>query len=407
MAKAAPIHKYCPNFFLPQKTLDEKITALDEPGKEIFQKFQDLSATQKQSASLTAEEAVELSAENDIGIFRERFKKIMEKVQENPNQSAKKIIEKEVKELLTEMQFTEAEILERIAHWKNGGEDRWYRLLGDRTLEEVRKLYMGNDVGAIAADSLIGKYLSETGAKIKIIRYPIKPGSTTLGEPKILISVSQDSLESFKKIIDQPYSMSVLGHANVLHRGNIFTFGGEKSAFRLPSVNTPLPFLMMKTSESERFSRYMELAIERAPNESWNGTVKVPWKLPGYCATGGYTCCTHWLGNVPIGDLRVDTYKFPGKFENNQPPQIKVLTQYESNDEKIKQVWKVPGHQQLSSVIGQEQANLVGQFSSPGWVIQTLLGKTDNQRVPVIFWITADHTAEIPDDFRFQFEAPR
>lgn len=406
VAFATPLHKYCNNFFLPQKTLEEKVTALDESGKEIYQKFQDLTPSQKSSALISADEAAELSAENDIGIFRERFKKMMEKVTENPNDSAKKVIETYAKETLTEMHFTEIEIAERIAHWKNGGEDRWYRLLGDRSLKEVQKLYMGDNIKAIAPDSLIGKYLSETGAKIKVVRAPIKPGSTTLGEEKILIAVSPTSLEQFQKIIEQPYSMSVLGHAYVLHRGNVITHGADKSAFRLPSVNTPLPFLMLKTSESERLNRYMELVVERK-GESWYGSLKQPWKLPGYCATGGYTCCTHWLGNIPIGDLRVDTYKFPGSFENNQPAQMKVLDQYESTDEKIKQIWKVPGHQQLSSAIGQEQTNLVGQFSSSGWVIQTLLSKVENERVPVIFYVTADHTLEIPDNFQFNFEAPR
>lgn len=403
---ANPLHKYCPDFFLEVKTLQQKVAELDAPGKEVYEKYQALTAAQKRSALISADEAAELSAENDIAIYRDHFKKMLEKIQENPNESAKKLVEDYGKNLLTEMHFTEAEIAERIVNWKNKGEDRWYRLFGDRTLKEVQKLYIGNEVGAIAVDSLIGKYISETGAKTKKIRYPTKPGSTTLGQEKILIAVSANSLEQFKKILEQPYSMSVLGHAHVLHRGNIITHGAAKSEFRLPSVNTPLPFLMMKTSESERLNRYMNVVVERQ-NESWYGTTKQPWKLQGYCAQGGYDCCTHWLGNIPLGDLRVDEYKFPGNFENNQGPQIQKLATYTSDDEKIKQIWKVPGHQQFSAVIGQENANLQGQFASPGWVITTLLTKTENERVPVVFWITNDHTVDIPDDFQFRFEAPR
>ncbi|MFZ4714728.1 MAG: hypothetical protein ACOYL6_13510 [Bacteriovoracaceae bacterium] len=405
--QASGIHQYCDALVLPEIPIEQRVAGLDPEGAAVFEKYQGLNNTHNLGPFMTREEAVELASEADIKIYRTTFDTLLQKISEKPaEETVQHVIEHFSRERLQAMHFSEAEINGRLQAWHQGGEDRLIRLMGDRTLAEVRKLYMGSELGAISADSLIGKYIEETGAKTKVIQYKVKPDSEMVGPPKVVVAVSAASFEAFKKIVKQDYAMSVLGHANVMFRGDLITFGAQKAEFRLPGNNTPLPFLMMKSSESERFSRYMNLVVQRS-DESWNGTTKVPWRLPGYCAQGGYQCCTHWLGNVPIGDLYVNEYKFPGRFENNQPAQIQPLAPYESADAEIKTIWKVPGHQQLASAIGEERSNLQGQFASPGWVIQTLLGKTDNKRVPVIFWVTPDHTVDIPDNYNFNFENPR
>jgi hypothetical protein len=63
--------------------------------------------------------------------------------------------------------------------------------------------------------------------------------------------------------------------------------------------------LYFKTSEAQRLTKYFELGAE-------NGDLaQYPWNLGKYCSKeGGYTSCTHWVGNIPVGDKVVKEYKF-------------------------------------------------------------------------------------------------
>jgi len=149
--------------------------------------------------------------------------------------------------------------------------------------------------------------------------------------------------------------------------------------------------------------------------------------IKDYCKTGGYSCCTHWIGNIPIGDTLVSEYTLPGTEEylikNGQyvvkngiyqmkysAPVIAKLKPWEPKDNKqelLTKIWKVPGNMQLSEVIGQKAANGRGEFASPGWVIRTLMGPTAQERVPVIFYVVNDHQVAIPDAPTFHYEQER
>ncbi len=276
------------------------------------------------------------------------------------------------------------------------------RALGDNSVDEMKRLFVGDDIHEIDPASLVAKYIKATGATTKIHRFPIAPGSQKLGEERLLVSVGPDSLEQFESKFSAPELFAMLGHALLFYQGEVV--GIQFSEFRMPHLGSVLPFVVLKTTEGQRMERFIEL--QRTFNGGWGNAATTPWVLEGYCATGGYPCCTRWIGDMPIGDRLVNSYSFPGRTENGEPPVTQTLRAYEHENPLVHQVWAIPGHEQFADAVGQRKANLRGEFASTGWVFQTLLGPTTNQRVPVVMYVSEDHTQPIPDEFVPQYEQP-
>lgn len=288
-------------------------------------------------------------------------------------------------------------------------ENEWRSILGDLSLEETHILFYGGDINSISPTSLIGQYLARTGSQTSFRAFPKKYGKKALGQKRLVVAVSADSFADFKKLIlSNMHYMSVVGHANVLHKGKFYSFGGGKSEIRALGVDTPMPLVVVKTSEAQRLTRYMDLTANKLFNGWWNG-LKQPWELTDYCATGGYSCCTHWIGNIPIGDKLVNAYTFPPEDRSGDDPVTQDLKPYaprNKEEKKLVHVWKAPGHEQFADVIGQHEANVIGEMASPGYVIHTLLGPTSTERVPVVFMMTTDHKAKLDNNSRLSYEQP-
>lgn len=406
------------------KPLAERVSALDANGKKLYDGYKSLDSSIQRF--LTDQDLLMFAEETDATVFRGRMQKLIEGLQGKPDAQLESEIKKIAQQILSDDHFSVREISARFQDWKAIKGSRWFRLLGDRSLDEVRSLYLGSTPGKISSTSLIGRYIEATQANVRKIRVPIAPGSTELGPEKWIVPVSARSFDEFKKIAQTDYFISILGHAAILKNAEIITHLNAASAMRLPRAGTPLPMLILKTSESERLNRYLEL-VKSGKFELWYDELKQPWMAGGYCKRGVYDCCTHWIGNLPIGDTLVSEYVFPAGeellVENGQyvirngkhvfkplEPIIAPLSPWVPENERQKQltsIWKVPGNMQLSEMIGQKAANIRGEFASPGWVIRTLMGPTTEERVPVIFYVVDDHTAPIADSPYFNYEQER
>lgn len=395
----------------------ERVGKLDAQGTELHAAYEALPASIK--TRLTETEFLSIAEESDITLFRERLGALFSELKAKPASAIDDTIVAYSKKLLAEKNFSGNEIAARIEGWKQGKSDRWFKLLGDRSLEEARRMYIGEKLGEIAPNSLIGKYVKATGAQSRVMRLPITAGSSQLGPEKLIVAVSASSFDAFKKILDSENYISIVGHNAVIKSPQVYDVWGNKSNVRLPSVGTPLPMLVLKTSEMHRMSRYLDLATS-GQFPQWNHELKEPWRISNYCEPGGFSCCTHWIGNVPIGDTLVSEYVFPGgedyvysngRYTVKPKPQVKAeLKEWTAQNAKQKlltSVWKVPGNMQLSEVIGQKAANGRGEFASPGWVIRTLMGPTKSARVPVVFYVVDDHRAAIPDVLNLNYEGER
>lgn len=283
------------------------------------------------------------------------------------------------------------------------------RALGEKTLEEVQELFFGKSPKSPSRESLLGQYVQSTKAEVRggsFLRHPDRGGR---GEPRAIVGVSEQSFAKWLKRFSIPEWVSVVGHANMIWNGEFMGFNGDFSEMRYVGEGGVLPVVLLSTREAERLYLYREL-IRRNPGYGEGNVVRGPWFIPGYLTQpGGYNCCTHWWGNMPIGEKLVDTYRFPNRARVDGGPGGGVMSKiqsYDSNDVLLQTVWSAPGHQQFADLIGQGRANQAGEFASPGYVISTLLGPASRERVPIVFYFTQDHR-ELPKPLQPQYEHPR
>ncbi len=305
----------------------------------------------------------------------------------------------------------------RIRALRSGSTIALRRALGDMTLAETQLLLHGGNPLRPTADSLLGKYLQETGAATVVRTFPrgpaAGPGSTARqGPERLVVAVSEQTMPAFLKYFS---GENLLGHLHTPGQGTLYlsfrakvgSYGSMSGEMRMPTEGTIMPEILLKTSEAQRAEQFFDLA-------SRNGSVaQRPWELPNYCATGGYDSCTHWVGNIPVGDRLVTEYKFPGaidSYASNQvppttDPRVQPLRPYENSNPLVHRVWKVPGNEQLADVIGLGPQNLAGRLANPGWVAHSLTGVAPIGRVPVVFYFVGDARAPIAADFALGINA--
>lgn len=281
------------------------------------------------------------------------------------------------------------------------------RLLGDLTRKEVLELLYGSDLQNPDPQSLVGRYIMESGAQKLTRQFNVGPDSNELGPPRLVVAVSEKSFPIFQKYFTRLEFLSVIGHAFVVQNGKLNSYMHVQEPLRASTPGNILPLLVLKTTEAQRAQQFF-LALNKYHRGGWFDIVKQPW-LMGYCPQSGYDNCTHWIGNIPVGDARVDKWSLPGLMDGPQKeqPRIGEVKPPQSDDPLIQRVFKVPSNMQLSEVIGQKDSNLRGEFANPGWVIQTLIGPTGSEFVPIVFLWTEDHRKPVDPNFRPQFETPR
>jgi hypothetical protein len=298
-------------------------------------------------------------------------------------------------------------IEERITASRQPNLENLRRALGELSLSEINELFHGGDPLRPTPDSLIGRYIAETGATTVVRDYDMTVRGNDPGPLRLAVSVSAGSEQAFKKYFYRENFMSVIDHAQIFHGGNYHTYSGGKSEFRFPGSEFKiLPMVVLKSTEAQRLTQFL-----RGDNkyQGWGGRAGKPWEIAGYCARSAYaTSCTQKIGNMPIGDRTVAEYRFPGNNEMNppQPPISQALVAHNDPDPLIRRIWKTPGNEQFSHVIGQAAANDRGEFANPGYTIHTLLGPTMVERVPIVFVFRADHRSPLLENYQPVFENP-
>lgn len=312
----------------------------------------------------------------------------------------------------------------RITDFLQGG--KIYRALGEMNHQEVGLLLHGGNPLAPTLTSKLGKLINDFQLSTVVRKFDQGPGYGGKGGDKLVIAFDANSAPEVKKILEEihlltHYHTPQQGTLKMTHEGRFFGWSGQGSQIdaTLSSDSVAgsliIPILLSST-ESQRVRNYVHYKIA---SSSGNAIAEQPWKLNGYCAIGGYTSCTHWVGNIPIGDTRVNAYTFPGKIDGyasnsispdeaiDRVPRTKELAEYsldpqQFNQEQMeltKMVWKVPGNQQLAYVLGLGRAHEGGMLANPGWVAHTLLSRLDNQRSPFVFLQTGMARDPIPVDF--------
>lgn len=284
------------------------------------------------------------------------------------------------------------------------------RALGDMNLQEVQLHFHGGKPLQPTADSLVGRYLHESGAATTVRSFslgPEKPGQ--VGPERLVVAVSESSLPAFLKYFGGAEGFTVFGHALMVHEGRVVSYHHAGTPFRMPKLDHDniLPWVLLKSSEGRRLRQYLDLNA-RGAGTGYYDVAKEPWShLPNYCSMPGYwrQNCTHWIGNMPIGDERVLSYRFPSA-QSGVAIQAE-LRPFESGDPLVKRVWKSPGNKQFGELVGLGEQNIDSELANPGWVMVSLSGPASVERVPVVFHLVHDHRAPISPDFVVRHEHPQ
>ena len=290
------------------------------------------------------------------------------------------------------------------------------RALGEMTLAETQAMYFGSNPLAPSAESWLGKYISETGAATLVRQFEKVPGSGDYGVERLVVSVDQQSMPAWIKYFGNEH---FFGQLHTPRQGTLmvtfnnhtasWTGANRTNAMRMPTVDSFAPLMILSSTEGGRMERYFTYG------KDWDSFQRIrnPWENAEYCATGAYGSCTHWFGNIPIGDRLVTEYKLPGWVDydpytpptlrgpQDPSPRIETLNPYlhAETDEALREVLRYPGQEQLSTLMGLERQQLGAELANPGWVAISVLGHAPQSRMPVVFRFVGDAKAPLAADF--------
>lgn len=305
------------------------------------------------------------------------------------------------------------------------------------TFKESRKLLFGNnEADPLLRDpnSLVSFYISEAskilGAAPAEVRasFFVDPKRTEKGYERLYISVDSRSFPVFKELIlNNPLFFShhhsnQQGTLHMAFNGVDVSYAGSSTGTLNFNVGTVVPSIILSSTESSRLMNYFELGrySEGRAKFTWNygrmvNNQFVPWVTPG-----AYTCCTHWIGDVPFGDQSthevvtpgaVDNYAFNHLPENDASPrrsQLNGFTHYHSHNGNVNteltdskyldrlsfKVWWDQGESpsRFYQVLGLESEQGHASLVNPGYVLYSELGSAKVERIPLVFVYRTDAT---------------
>lgn len=337
----------------------------------------------------------------------------------------------------------EKSIADRVATLQNYAELPAYlresaakRIFGQMELDEVQDLVHGGNPLKPTPGSLVGKFIKSRKTSSTVRKFNAThtgdgnqvAGQGLQGPERLVVSMGPSDRAEYLKLFNRHEFLVHMhqpqqGTLMIMHNGDLYTYstvsvsrendyGGYGEYYY--SENTVMPHILLSTDEAERLTVSLNASTKIYQN-GWGSVGRHPWEIPGYCARGGYTSCTHWIANLPIGKKRVSSYIFPGNADRHaggaasagpqeqklgkirrdvldaihqqygtsqlEPAQKALLEKY------VRQIWKSPGHEQLSSLLGpvEFEAAKNGEYANPGYVAIRLLGNVSQDRIPIVF----------------------
>ena len=279
----------------------------------------------------------------------------------------------------------------------------------NKTLQQVREEFYGEDLYHPSPGSLIGQYLRLTHSATVIRQFPTAPvGSTIppykLGPEKLVVAVSEKSMNEFVRLFASNNFLFDIHYPNAYHfifgfqgkYGDEYHLSGLPLKFDLPVGRRSLFIpILLDSDEGNRAEHFFKLGSV----DNGSSFAKHPWILYGpigaYSARSAWDGCTNWFAQMPIGNKKVNTYYFPSGPDDvdGSHPNQQVLNPYNAPDSfptldpLLREVWQIPGYQQLGEVLA-PAAHRRGELTNPGWLAYTNLGTVGIDRVPVvILWV--------------------
>ena len=292
---------------------------------------------------------------------------------------------------------------------------------GQNFAESLRSLMTGGD-------SLIARYRDRArtvlGGDVATLQHsfvagpPSDPERTHRGPARLVVAVDARTAPIVQEVFG--YNPHLLFHTHTPNQGTMamyhyawnisYAMYNQEGQMQLP-VNSIMPAIVLSTTEASRVINYFDLG-----HLTNHARTKYPWSFLNqttgetYVAPGAYTCCTHWVGEMPFGDTTASEYGTAGMWEGagadrrirlggpNEYTHFQVpgrgaeaIGRETRIDRLTRLVWKMrQGAQQLWQVLGLRTGMSRSELVNPGWVLYNLVGDANSDRVPVVFFWVQD-----------------
>ncbi len=307
--------------------------------------------------------------------------------------------------------------------------------------ESLAALIGPNGIHDVSSDSLVGRYLSLSQAAGKtpttlVSEFSKGPGYEGRGGEKLFISVDQTTLAAANAAFNSNPNLLMHNHTpgqgtlHMLYDAKDVSYSSFGGASALTSQqNTIVPMIVLSSIEASNAKNYFALGTLQ------KSYAKYPWGFKNqsagadetsYCRAGGYGSCTHWIGEMSLGQKFVSDYAFPGNIGDDpygHPERgadgdatgalrvgpVGTYTHFRSStvtpigdvtriDRLAHIVWTQNlGREQLWSLVGDKDGEGLknGEWANPGWVLYSFLSRTSQDRVPVVLVMRADASAPL------------
>lgn len=198
-----------------------------------------------------------------------------------------------------------------------------HSIADERDLKKVATELYGADFRKPSEESLIGRYIHDTGAQTVVRRFLTAPAgsqmpASKLGPEKLVVAVSPTTLDTFLKYFS---GEQFLYHVHIPYAGSLgYAYKTtDKSNLSYPQGSLYIPILLSPT-ESKRTA--LSLGPRQQPKDRFDQSF-VPGRYAAHLivdkdgqsytsgAINGWNGCTAWFGDLPIGEKLVTQYEYP------------------------------------------------------------------------------------------------
>lgn len=453
---------------------DLKAQARNGYGAPNVQAFRALEQLRQARPALVREhkslyEAIhDVLKDEEFAIFHMILKKALNETRENSSPSKGDLVrvleDSLARELSSYMPESEANERASVVRQRSINRSKLLEALGMNETESLRALVGPRGIRNPSKASLVGQFLEQSKKLLEgkepstlVSSFKKAPNGSETGDARLFIAVDGRNAALAQQLFGENPHLLIHDHEpqqgtlQLMHMGYQISYaqrdrrGNMAGAYRYTrethdesiygndfqpnygnnvNVGSILPLMVLSTTEASRASNYFELGTKTN-----NARTKYPWSLKekdgetveNYCRPGGYTSCTHWVGEMAIGDKLVDRYSFPGNYDSHagqedpstrnqrairtgpvgtythfeKPYEERMQAIGESSrvDRLTRMVWKEnKGNMQLWEMLNAKGPLSKGEFANPGWVLYTLIGHAPVERVPVVLVYTENAT---------------
>lgn len=271
-------------------------------------------------------------------------------------------------------------------------------------LEQINREIHGGDPLRPTPESLVGRYIAETGARALVRSFP-NPTADNSNEPgvsRLFVSITRRSFPVFLNYFSNGHFLSHFHepHQTILvsaFRNKRGDFGRLEDDFRFTYAGIVLMPIVLTQAESARAERFFSLA-QQTPR--WFDFALHPWLLKNaqgdsYVAQGDSSSLSDWFLNIPLGDPQAEpriTYDRDTVYADANSAKAPITDP--NLYPLLESVWTAPqGHSSLGQVLNLGQIDV----SKAGRTATALLGAAALNRLPIVFRYVDSHEDLTPE----------